>query len=466
MKKLIVVALALGVALSPLGMTQAQAKDWTKEQTAWIQNEAKTDNPSALQLGYAYFKGEWGVQKDLTLAVKWLSKAADAYVSDKLSKEKASYFLGSLYAGQEGATVDLEKAAHYFKQASEHIEKTKFTDAPYHFARATTNDKLHIEYLRKSAVAGYMPAMYELAKAYEGGIRTQVNDEGYIYWLTKIAETGDAPAQAILGEAFFHGNKTYQDYDRAYQWLVRAAEQNQADAQLTLGLIHSEGLGREKDTKKAILWWQRSGAQGNVIAKENLANLLAKSTNKQEQAKALTLYNELAETGHKGAANQLAALYEQGEALVEKDKAKAKYWREKAALMSDDIQTVIIARKQNQANDDSSYKANSDSLALYNKALAHLNNKEYDPAIVLLNKAARLNLPAAQHNLSLAYFKVAQLKKDPKLLVLSYAWAKVAAKNGMKDSDKLVEQLGEVLNTKMMEEGLRQYRALLEEITQ
>ncbi len=456
MKKRLVGAIVLG--LSGVMTLPAQAKVDSLYDT--IIEQSNFNEVAAYNLAINYLKGKEGYPKDVQKAAKLLSKVSDQLTSEQYLAQRASYILGYLYSGDEGHPKDDIKALLYFIKASEYIKSTKLVDAPFHVARLTGSDKQYIEYLQRSANEDYLPAILKLAAAYGKGERAVKNDEAYIHWLTKAAKLGHVEAQAYLGTDYFYGTSTYKDYDRAYYWLLRAAEKNNGGAQVNLGLLHELGLGREVNLKKARLWYERGTAQGVELAQSNLASLLLKLSAAQERRKGHELLLDLANKGVKSAAVKLSQLYASDELF--KDPTQAQLWQQKAATMTEREEGILVGSKNDADNDEASYTAESESVTLYNKAMALWDKKEYEQAVAPLEQAARMNLPAAQLNLAVLYVQLYQKDFEEAYIVKAYGWAKIATNNGNEDAKSFLADLTEVVSAATMGKGVNYYYELNE----
>ena len=459
MKKLVCGAVFVGLAL--FGTTIAVANNLSAAQLAYYEEEAKLDNKIAFELAHVYLNGSQGVTKDTEKAVKLFKKLADSYSGDG-NKVKSAYILGVLYMGQQEHAVDHQQAEHYFQIAAGGATKDSLTDAPYHFAMLTKNDTEYINFLEKSALLGYVPAMVQLVTAYSEKKRVKANDNALVKWLRMAADEGHVSAQALLGNMYFNGDIVYQDYERAYYYLIRAAEHRNSEAQSKLGLIYKLGLGTKVDLAKARKWFELSYKTGNAIAGENLAGLLLSSEKKEEIKRGLTILESVAKSGSKSAAQQIVSIYQEGK-LVEKNDEQLAFWQQQHQNNKDDHSEVIGLNKVEQG-EEKVYKASSKAVSFHAKGWQFLKDKDYDNAIPLLEQAALLDLPAAQFDLAIALIQQAQNLEDETLYLTAFAWVKVAANNQQERASELLSEMQNTFDARMLQKGLLQYRDIKERI--
>jgi TPR repeat protein len=443
--------------------TAVLANDLTPAQLAYYEEEAKLDNKIAFELAQVYLNGSQGVKKDLNKAVKLFTKLANGYSSDAISGQSA-YMLAVLYMGQKGHVIDHQQAENYFKSASEASTKKLLTDAPYHFAMLTQDDKLYISFLEQAALLSYVPAMVELVRAYSDKKRVSANDNALVKWLRMAANEDYVPAQALLGKMYFNGDKVYQDYEQAHYYLIRAAEHRNDEAQATIGLIYKLGLGTRVDVIKAKKWFELSYKSGNPVAGENLAGLLLVAKEKESVQRGLKILEDVASAGSKSAAQQMVVIYQEA-TLVEKNESKLAFWKKKHQQSKDDSSQVIGLNKSEQG-ETQVYKADSKAVSLYADGWQLLKDKNYRQAIPLLEQAALLDLPAAQLNLAIALIQQAQKLKDSSLYITAFAWVKIAANNKQEKASELLFDMEAAFDTKSLHDGLIEYKHIKTKIAE
>lgn len=120
-----------------------------------------------------------------------------------ISNEDAKTAFKLAYDHEHGinVSIDMEKAAFYYRQAAE---------------------------------GGLAEAQYNLANAYRTGQGIEQDFKRAVQWYRNASDRGLPQAQYNLGAMFGNGEGVPQDYAQAYYWLLLSAKQGyaQADAYL------------------------------------------------------------------------------------------------------------------------------------------------------------------------------------------------------------------------------------------
>ncbi|MHC4881726.1 MAG: tetratricopeptide repeat protein [Planctomycetota bacterium] len=157
--------------------------------------QAERGRPEAqYAVGMMYYSGH-RVPQDSTLAVAWLTKAANQ------NDPNAQYFLSLLYGLGDGVERDNKTAAQWCQKAAEQ---------------------------------GHPDAQYALGRMYSVGQGLERDDAMAAGWLTLAAEQGHADAQCELGSMYRAGKGVKRNYHQALQWWFKAAEQGHPWAALLL----------------------------------------------------------------------------------------------------------------------------------------------------------------------------------------------------------------------------------------
>ena len=263
-------------------------------------------------------------------------------------------------AADEGNAIALYMMAAYFSQGYgvQHI-----------------NNQKAIAYFKKSYVAGYPVAGYDVAASLPDGspeqdeIRKNTKDkilelsnegdvfaqasaawgyrEGYgtavdhveaVEWVLKAAEQGYARAQWKLGDMYENGDGVERSYEKAAEWVLKAAEQGYADAQYKLGKMYYYGRGVEKSYEKAVEWYLKAAEQGYASAQNDLGVMYYTGTGvERSYEKAVEWVQKAAEQGYANAQCKLGNMcYRLGDMYytgtgVEQSDEKAVEWFLKAA---------------------------------------------------------------------------------------------------------------------------------------
>jgi TPR repeat protein len=87
-----------------------------------------------------------------------------------------------------------------------------------------------VEWYRRSADQGYVPAQFNLASAYFFGRGVPPDTTQAIAWYRKAADQGFAQAEAVLGSLYRVGLGVSQDYLQAYVWFSLAVAGGDTEA--------------------------------------------------------------------------------------------------------------------------------------------------------------------------------------------------------------------------------------------
>lgn len=194
-------------------------------------------------LSDCYYDGE-GIDKNMELAIMWLTKAAD---SGHLKSQTA---LGYLYmTGADGFEQNYAHAEEYLTIAAERDFSKAQLALSYLYFRMQEYEKALV-WARK-VVDLENEAYSILGEIYTNGLGVEQNlSEGLKYY-KKAAETGDADAQNMVGNYYFNGEGTEQDLDKAFGYYQMAAAQNHVYGMLNLGLCYAYGNGCQLNLEKA-----------------------------------------------------------------------------------------------------------------------------------------------------------------------------------------------------------------------
>lgn len=196
-----------------------------------------------------------------------------------------------------------------------------------------------LEWLKKSAEAGYSYAMLELAHIYKRGNAIPENETKAIEWLRKSAEAGNGIAMCILAAIYLEGEIIAKDETQAKKWMNRglnilkqAAERENCEAIYMLGMIHQSVIFQGWSNQKTFTTGQVFGSHWYDIEYPGLH----KDTNKAAKwyKMAASVYEKRAAAGDTEAMYWFGQMCERGEG-VERDAMKAVYWYQKASEAGD-----------------------------------------------------------------------------------------------------------------------------------
>lgn len=223
------------------------------------QEAAEQGDPEAqFNLGQHYSSG-FGelLPQNLEEAFRWYKKSADQGFS------QAQCSLAFCYLRGTGVVKDMQTAQKWFLKASRQGDSV----AQYMLGSYFFKGKNAIDWLEKSALQFYTPAMSKLAKEYV--LQTPSLHDRAFYWAERVAAEGDYSAFLILAELYYDGGEIYperkipKDYARARDLFERVANQSEdteckGNALWYIGEYYYRGVNCNKDYATAIKFYTES----------------------------------------------------------------------------------------------------------------------------------------------------------------------------------------------------------------
>jgi TPR repeat protein len=176
-------------------------------------------------IGASFAEG-LGIERDLTLAVRWLTLAAEA--GDPIGQRN----LATLHFRGEGVARDDGRAAALYRASAEQGD-------------AAAQDMLSWMLLEEGAL--FDPAEARL-------------------WARRAVDQGVAMAMTRLGMLHHNALGVARDPAEAARWWRLAADRGEPDAQAMLGAAYHLGSGVPKDPVQALAWLIRGTAGGSALA--------------------------------------------------------------------------------------------------------------------------------------------------------------------------------------------------------
>jgi hypothetical protein len=132
-----------------------------------------------------------------------------------------------------------------------------------------------VQWLQKSADAGYGPALFKLGQAYIDGEWVK-EDKTKALPLKFKAISMLMPAEKGEDEEVWVSLGLYttqlQKYDRALELFKKAAEKNNPEALMAIGAFYENGYGVPKDLKISEQWFIKAAETGDITAQHYLAD--------------------------------------------------------------------------------------------------------------------------------------------------------------------------------------------------
>ena len=208
-----------------------------------------------------------GVGKNMELAIKWLTKAADLNHLKSQAGLGVMYMMGDKELGQDYALAEkyLSMAAERgFPKAQLALSYLYRGMQEYAKALAWANKCLDVE-----PEAGCV-----LGQIYDEGLGVEPDIRKAMGYYEKAADGGDADAQNILGNYYSSVERTEEELDleRAFNYYQKSAAQGHVYGTLNLGLCYASGYGCVKNMEKAFELITVAAEKDCSEAQEWLAN--------------------------------------------------------------------------------------------------------------------------------------------------------------------------------------------------
>lgn len=327
-------------------MYQEGLKAPKNEQLAfdWYLRAAKLADPEAYyQIGLAFVYGQLKQPKNKDLGIDYLQQAAD------LGYMPAQYTLASLYLDGNAVLSSRQQAMDYLMQAA----NAGWVDAQLKLAQALIQfslpqyDKAAFHWLQRAGKHQHIEALYELARCYYDGIGTTVDYSQAAKIYLALAKREHYPSHFKLGQMYFDGKGVEQDHEKAKKWLQSAALHKEPDAATWLKLYFNETeetLAEQNIEGELNEWLQNSAQNAPDIFQQSLNYLYGKHGYHQNIQKGMALLASAAEKDFLPAQRELAIIYEQGLFGYQNATPNAHEWYLRAAKNGDNYSQFRIAK--------------------------------------------------------------------------------------------------------------------------
>ena len=246
-----------------------------------------------------YGKGNYETALNLFLSAIQNEESLDAY-----------YYLGYMYINGLGTEIDEEESHFWFREGaikgeswSQHAYGRQLIDGT-----GGIQDNIEgINWIKKSAYAGYIDAQYDLAVSYDLGLNGVIeNKKDARYWYYQAAMQGDDEAQFYLGIMFMEGEGGIQDNIEGINWIEKSANAGNLDAMYQLGYIYKYGEYEISVSEEESIYWLKIASElGDIESQFQLGTLYYF---KSEDNEALTYLIDSADQGHETAAYFVASI--------------------------------------------------------------------------------------------------------------------------------------------------------------
>ncbi|NTS40696.1 sel1 repeat family protein [Flavisolibacter sp. BT320] len=209
-----------------------------------------------------------------------------------------------------------------FVQAQSKKAKEELTEADYSFAgkkyeEARTVYLKHAQHLSPKQQLQLGISYFSMAKENPAALTTGID------WIQKSADAGYTEAMNTLSYLYSIGTGVAKDSVQEMQWLVRSADAGDAAALATLGNRYQMGKGVENDKAKAKDLYYKAANKGSKEAAYQLGSF---SLDERNLSSALYYLKQSAKDEYLPAMLKLAEIYEKGTGLGSKDPDEAVRW--------------------------------------------------------------------------------------------------------------------------------------------
>ncbi len=242
-----------------------------------LQKAAEAGSLEAMyDLSDCYYDGD-GVDKNMPLAVKWMTKSADGgYV-------KAQAALGAAYCmGGAGLDQSYTLSEKYLLMAAEkdNLDAQAYLSTLY--VGMEDYEKAMV-WARKATQMEHPQACLMLGRIYDEGLGVDVNHIEGLKWFEKAADKGDADAQNIVGNIYLNADYVQNNPQKAFKYYQMAAAQGHLDGMANLGYCYQEGIGTDMNIMSAEEWLRKAADGGLQDAIDILNNNPIYSSNTELQ---------------------------------------------------------------------------------------------------------------------------------------------------------------------------------------
>lgn len=273
-------------------------------------------------LGDCYGDGE-GVDKNMPLAIKWMTKAADGGFVN------AQALLGLAYLmGHEGyLEQNYAFAEKYLLLAAE--KENAEAQAYLSFLYVNTEEYgKALVWARKATQMSNPMGYYMLGRIYDEGLGVDVDHLKGLKYYEEAAKHGDADAQNMVGNIYLNADYVEHDPQKAFKYYQMAAAQGHLDGMGNLGYCYKEGIGTDINLQAAEEWLIKA-AEGGDAESQNILGVLYRN-DIQDYEKAFKYQMMAAEQGNLWGMYNVGLCYRNGEG-VDADSIKAEEWLRKAS---------------------------------------------------------------------------------------------------------------------------------------
>ena len=223
------------------------------------------DINAQLLLGYSYLYGQNGATVDYNKAFEYYAKAA--LQNDDVGLNN----LGSLYYSGVGVNRNTAKAAILFEKSAELGNTEAAVNLAFILISGNGVEKNPTEAMKlfeKSSSGDNVSAHFMYGYSLYTGKLSKQNFAMAAPHIRKAADAGFDEAQYVVAMMYINGLGFPQHYGNAVKYLRRAAEQGNVEAMMILGDIYARGEKYKKDIYLAHIFFNLAAVRGAPTAAE------------------------------------------------------------------------------------------------------------------------------------------------------------------------------------------------------
>lgn len=222
-------------------------------------------------LGFWYFEGKHGLEKNIAESNRWFLVAA------KQGNAIAQFQIGLRYEIGSGVKKSAKEAARWYMKAASknNVDALYRLGCCYYYGDGVRVDN-HAAWrcFKKASELGDSWASYMLGRCYFCGHGVEEDEAEAVKCYQKAVLEKVVPAIYELGRCYFDGSGIGEDKEKAMELFKEAAEMDYPKALYDIGDCFYNGIVVEKNEDEALNYFQKAAKSGYRKAEERVNNIL------------------------------------------------------------------------------------------------------------------------------------------------------------------------------------------------
>jgi len=311
------------------GKEAYESKNYNLAMTYYL-NAAEKNNTRAMDEISDMYRDGVGFEVDGQKALEWDTKASE--LGDPISTTD----IGIMYLNGKGVTKDYKKALEYLNIGADYGIGYAFSKIGFMHTLGygvTRNYQEALNWYSKAVDKGDSEGMLRTGLSYYLGTAVEQNYPEAINWFKKA---GDKQPYGIflIGEIYLHGYGVEKNEAEALKWFKRSADTGTPYHMFVVGNMYFDGKGTTQNYQTALDWYKKAIENklknGGIKNSTVYLNMGTCYFNLKNYPQSIEWYIKAYETGESkvtGTAKEMIAkIYDEGLG-VEKDRRKAREWR-------------------------------------------------------------------------------------------------------------------------------------------